>query len=153
MNFNFPGGWNKKDKSKKPDGISYPGEKAASEKETKVMMRFINGLSGLKGALNYHSTGSILYWNYNVEANAALYQRQSALASKVNSYTKYRLMPKSISTDPNGGLGDWLIYNKKIPNVTVETGTVMCPLPHTQLKRITDQNSELLSWFVKEYAK
>ena len=117
------------------------------------MMRFINGLSGLKGALNYHSTGSILYWNYNVEANAALYQRQSALASKVNSYTKYRLMPKSISTDPNGGLGDWLIYNKKIPNVTVETGTVMCPLPHTQLKRITDQNSELLSWFVKEYAK
>ena len=153
LNFNFPGGWNKKDKSKKPDGISYPGEKAASEKETKVMMRFINGLSGLKGALNYHSTGSILYWNYNVEANAALYQRQSALASKVNSYTKYRLMPKSISTDPNGGLGDWLIYNKKIPNVTVETGTVMCPLPHTQLKRITDQNSELLSWFVKEYAK
>lgn len=153
LNFNFPGGWNKKNKSKKPDGNSYPGEKAASEKETKVMMSFINSLSGIRGALNYHSTGSILYWNYNVEGTPALYSRQSALAAKVNSFTHYRLMPKSISTDPNGGFGDWLIYNKKIPNVTVETGTVMCPLPHSQLKGITERNTKLLTWFVKEYAK
>ncbi len=115
------------------------------------MIRFINGLSGIKGVLNYHSMGSILYWNYNVESNAPLYERQSALAKKVNAYTNYRLMPKSISTDPNGGFGDWLIYEKKIPNVTVET--VACPLPHSQLGRITKQNSELLNWFVKDYAK
>ena len=153
LNFNFPGGWNPKGKSKKPDGITYPGEKAASEKETKAMIRFINGLSGIKGVLNYHSMGSILYWNYNVESNVPLYERQSALAKKVNAYTNYRLMPKSISTDPNGGFGDWLIYEKKIPNVTVETGTVACPLPHSQLGRITKQNSELLNWFVKDYAK
>ena len=63
------------------------------------------------------------------------------------------LMPKSISTDPNGGLGDWLIYVKKIPNVTVEMGSVTCPLPHSQLGKITKQNSELLNWFVGEYAK
>ena len=56
-------------------------------------------------------------------------------------------MPKSISTDPNGGFGDWLIYNKKIPNVTVETGSIMCPLPHSQLGKITRENSSLLSWF------
>ena len=153
LNFNFPGGWNQKNKSKKPDGITYPGKKAASEKETKVMMSFINGLSGVRGALNYHSTGSILYWNYNVEGTPALYSRQKELAEKVNSFTHYRLMPKSISTDPNGGFGDWLIYNKKIPNVTVETGSVMCPLPHSQLKKVTRENSDLLSWFVGEYAK
>lgn len=153
LNFNFPGGWNKKNKSKKPDGISYPGKKAASEKETKVMMSFINSLSNVKGALNYHSTGSILYWNYNVENIPALYERQRTFAAKVNSFTGYRLMPKSISTDPNGGFGDWLIYNKKIPNVTVETGHVMCPLPHSQLKTITKENSALLEWFVNEYAK
>lgn len=47
LNFNFPGGWNPENKSKKPDGNSYPGEKAASEKETKVMMSFINSLSGI----------------------------------------------------------------------------------------------------------
>lgn len=153
LNFNFPGGWNKKKKAKKPDGMSYPGKKAASEKETKVMMRFINGLSGVKAALNYHSMGSILYWNYNVESDEALYARQSSLASKVNEFTKYRLMPKSISTDPNGGFGDWLIYNKKIPNVTVETGSVPCPLPHSQLKKITGENSDLLNWFIGEFAK
>lgn len=153
LNFNFPGGWNTEKKSKKPDGVSYPGEKAASEKETKVMMRFISGLSGVKAALNYHSMGGILYWNYNVERDEALYARQSSLASKVNDFTKYRLMPKSISTDPNGGFGDWLIYNKKIPNVTVETGSVPCPLPHSQLKKITGENSELLNWFVGEFAK
>lgn len=153
LNFNFPGGWNRKHKSKKPDGISYPGKKAASEKETKVMISFVNSLQNVKGALNYHSTGSILYWNYNVESTPELYVRQRAFAAKVNSFTRYRLMPKSISTDPNGGFGDWLIYNKKIPNVTVETGHVMCPLPHSQLKRITNENSELLTWFVNEYAK
>lgn len=147
LNFNFPGGWNTKNKSEKPDGMTYPGEKAASEKETKAMMRFVNSTSGLKEALNYHSTGSILYWNYNVEGTPALYSRQKALAEKVNQFTGYRLMPKSISTDPNGGFGDWLIYNKKIPNVTVETGSVMCPLPHSQLGKITRENSSLLSWF------
>ncbi len=151
LNFNFPGGWNQKDKKKKPDGITYPGKKAASEKETRVMMSFVNRNSGLKGALNYHSTGSILYWNYNVENNASLYSRQRTLAYKVNSYTHYRLMPKSISTDPNGGFGDWLIYNKKIPNVTVETGSVMCPLPFSQMKKITRENTDMLSWFVKSY--
>lgn len=148
LNLNFPGGWNTKNKSKKPDGMTYPGEKAASEKETKAMMRFVNSISGLREALNYHSTGSILYWNYNVEGTPALYDRQKALAEKVNQFTGYRLMPKSISTDPNGGFGDWLIYNKKIPNVTVETGSVMCPLPHAQLGKITRENSSLLSWFV-----
>lgn len=151
LNFNFPGGWNPKGKAKKPDGVTYPGEKAASEKETKAMMHFINRLSGIKGVLNYHSTGSILYWNYNVESNAALYEKQTALAQKVNSFTKYRLMPKSISTDPNGGLGDWLIYNKKIPTVTVETGSVPCPLPHSQFKKIMKENSGLLDWFAGEY--
>nr|MBP3598596.1 Ig-like domain-containing protein [Eubacterium sp.] len=151
LNFNFPAGWNPKDKKKKPDGITYPGKKAASEKETRVMMSLVNRMSGLKGALNYHSTGSILYWNYNVESNASLYSRQRALAYKVNSYTKYRLMPKSISTDPNGGFGDWLIYTKKIPNVTVETGSVMCPLPFSQMKKITRENTGVLSWFVKNY--
>lgn len=147
LNFNFPGGWNTENKSKKPDGMTYPGEKAASEKETKAMMKFVNNISGLREALNYHSTGSILYWNYNVEGTPALYSRQKALAEKVNQFTGYRLMPKSISTDPNGGFGDWLIYNKKIPNVTVETGSVMCPLPHSQLGKITRENSSLLSWF------
>ncbi len=151
LNFNFPGGWNQKDKKKKPDGITYPGKKAASEKETRVMMNFVNRISGLKGALNYHSTGSILYWNYNVESNPTLYNRQKTLAYKVNSYTHYRLMPKSVSTDPNGGFGDWLIYNKKIPNVTVETGSVMCPLPFSQMKKITRENTDVLSWFVKSY--
>lgn len=147
LNFNFPGGWNIKNKCEKPDGMTYPGEKAASEKETKAMMKFVNSISGLREALNYHSTGSILYWNYNVEGTPALYSRQKALAEKVNHFTGYRLMPKSISTDPNGGFGDWLIYNKKVPNVTVETGSVMSPLPHSQLGKIIRENSSLLSWF------
>lgn len=153
LNFNFSAGWNQKKKAKKPDADTFPGKKAGSEKETKVMMSFVNGISGLKGALNFHSTGSILYWNYNVESTPSLYQRQTSLAYKINSFNKYRLMPKSISTDPNGGFGDWLIYSKKIPNVTVETGTVMCPLPHSQLKSITSRNTDMLSWFVNEYAK
>lgn len=149
LNFNFSAGWNPKGKAKKADGLTYPGKKAVSEKETKVMTKFVNSISGWKASLNYHSTGSILYWNYNVESQASVYGRQKALATKVNQFTHYRLMPKSISTDPNGGFGDWLIYNKKIPNVTIETGSVMAPLPYSQFKKIFRENSDLLSWFVK----
>lgn len=49
------------------------------------------------------------------------------------------MMPKSSSTEEHGGFADWLVYEKKIVSVTVETGTVPCPLPHSQYKRFINE--------------
>lgn len=148
LNYNFPSGFSKKRKAKKPDYKSYPGKKRCSEKETKALMKFINQVQP-HTVLNIHSMGSVIYWNFNV--GGGLHQRLYNLAAKVHSYNKYRMMPKGASTNAAGGFGDWLVYGKRIPSITVETGTVRCPLPHSQFSSIYKRNNKMFTWFITRY--
>lgn len=149
LNDNFPAGF-RKGKHRKPDYMHYSGKKAGSEKETKALMAFINQVNP-QAVMNLHSTGSIVYWDFNVEDK--LHKQLEAMANKVHSFTKYTLMPKSSSTDAAGGFADWLVYKKGIVSVTVETGTSVCPLPHSEYKTIRKKNKKLLMWFMTEYKK
>lgn len=148
LNDNFPAGFSKKKKSKKPHYMKYPGKKAGSEKETKALMKFINQIKP-DAVLNLHSTGSVIYWDFNVDD--PLHQKLFNLAEKVNSFNKYRMMPKSGSTNAAGGFADWLVYEKGITSITVETGTVLCPLPHSQFKSIYKKNNKMFRWFMTKY--
>lgn len=148
LNNNFPAGFPKPKKKKKPDSESYPGKKAGSEKETQILMKFIEKVRP-DTVINLHSTGSILYWDFNVSGE--LYQKQYDLAKKIRSYNHYRMMPKSSSTDAHGGFADWLVYEKKIPSVTIETGSVACPLPHSQYASIYKKNNAMFRWFMLQY--
>lgn len=147
LNNNFPAGFYVK-KKRKPDSATYPGKKAASEKETKALIRFIERVRP-DTVLNLHSTGSILYWDFNVDGS--LHQKQYNLAKKIHSFNRYRMMPKGGSTDKRGGFADWLVYEKKIPSVTVETGSVPCPLPHSQYAAIYKKNNKMLRWYILNY--
>lgn len=147
LNNNFPVGFIKKGK-KKPHYMNYFGKRAGSERETKALMKFINKVEP-RAVLNLHSTGSILYWDFNVEGE--LYDQLYSLASKIHSFNKYTMMPKSGSTDAAGGFADWLVYKKKITSVTMETGTVVCPLPHSQYKSIYKRNNKMFRWFMTQY--
>lgn len=147
LNNNFPAGFSEK-KKKKPNYAGYPGEKAGSEKETKALMKFIRRIRP-NAVINLHSTGSVLYWNFNVEGE--LYQRLNNLAVKIRSFNGYRMMPKGASTNPGGGFADWLVYEQSIPSVTVETGSVACPLPHSQYRSIYKKNNEMFRWFMLKY--
>lgn len=147
LNNNFPAGFSVK-KKKKPDYATYPGKKAGSEKETKALMKFIQKIKP-NTVLNLHSTGSILYWDFAVDE--ALHNRQYQLAKKINSYNHYRMMPRNGSTEERGGFADWLVYEKKIPSVTIETGSVMCPLPHSQYPSIYKKNNKMFRWFMLQY--
>lgn len=148
LNYNFPSGFSKKRKSKKPDYKSYLGKKSGSEKETKALMKFINQIHP-HAVLNIHSMGSVIYWNFNV--GGSLHQRLYNLAAKARSYNKYRMMPKGGSTKASGGFGDWLVYGKGIPSITIETGTVRCPLPHSQFSSIYKRNNKMFLWFMTKY--
>ena len=148
LNDNFSAGFTTENKKKKAHYMNYPGKKAGSEKESKALMKFIKKAEP-DVVLNLHSTGSIIYWNFNVEGN--LYDKLEKLATKVNSFNKYPLMPKGGSTNGAGGFADWLVYKKGIPSVTIETGNVVCPLPHSQFKKIYKENNEMFRWFMTEY--
>lgn len=148
INNNFPAGFKKSKRTKKPDWVFYSGKKAGSEKETKALMKFVESVNP-DAVINLHSTGSIIYWDFNVESG--LHRQLYQLASKVNSMNKYRMMPKSSSTSMAGGFADWLVYEKKIPSITIETGSVPCPLPHSQYKKVYAKNAGMLTWFVTKY--
>lgn len=147
LNNNFPAGF-RKAKKKKPDAIRYFGKKAGSEKETQALMKFIEKVKP-DAVINLHSMGNVLYWDFNVDGQ--LYQKQYNLAKKIRSYNHYRMMPKGQSTDGNGGFADWLVYKKRIPSVTIETGSVTCPLPHSQYASIYKKNNPVLRWFMLQY--
>jgi len=148
LNNNFPTGFKKNKYHKKPDYMGYSGKKAASEKETQALMKFINKVKP-DSVLNLHSTGSIIYWDFNVEES--LHQKLQELAEKVSSFNEYRLMPKTASTNAGGGFADWLVYKKGIVSITLETGTVVCPLPHSQYKKIYKKNNEMFRWYMTKY--
>lgn len=148
LNDNFSAGFTTEKKKKKAHYMGYPGKKAESEKETRALVKFMNTTKP-DAVLNLHSTGSIIYWDFNVEGK--LHEDLEKLAGKVNSFNKYQLMPKSGSTDAAGGFADWLVYKKGIPSITIETGNVVCPLPHSQFKKIYKENNKMFRWFMTEY--
>lgn len=148
LNDNFPAGFQKKGMKKKPSYMSYPGKKAASEKETKALIRFVNKIKPA-AVLNIHSTGSIIYWDFDVQQ--ALHDKLNHLASKINSFNKYPMMPRNGSTSAAGGFADWINYKKGIPSVTIETGSVKCPLPHSEYKSIYKKNNKMFRWFMTKY--
>jgi g-D-glutamyl-meso-diaminopimelate peptidase len=147
LNNNFPAGF-KKGKAKKAHYMNYYGKKAGSEKETKALMKFINEINP-NAVLNIHSTGSIIYWDFDVEQK--LHDKLQEMAEKIHSYNKYMLMPRDDSTEAGGGFADWIVYKKKIPSVTVETGNEACPLPHSEYKSIYKKNHDMFMWFMTEF--
>lgn len=127
--------------------MGYPGKKAASEKEAKILMNFINNV-GPTTVLNVHSTGSVIYWDFDVTGER--HEKLQELAEKIHSYNKYMLMPKSGSTTAAGGFADWIVYAKERTSVTIETGTGVCPLGHSEFKKIWKKNNKMFRWFITE---
>ena len=147
LNNNFPAGY-KESEERNPHFMAYNGKKAGSEKEAKIMMKLVNDVKPT-AVINLHSTGSILYWDFDVED--PLHEKLYEMASKIHSFNRYTMMPKTGSTSGNGGFADWIVYEKKTPSVTIETGTVPCPLPHSQYKKIYKRNYDMFLWFMTEY--
>lgn len=148
LNDNFPAGFQKDGRRKKPDYMAYPGKKAASERETKMLMRLVHDVQP-QAVLNVHSTGSVIYWDFDVDEK--LHDKLYQFAVKVNSFNDYILMPPNGSTRATGGFADWLNYEKGIPSITIETGTSECPLPHSEYASIYKRNNKMFRWFMTKY--
>lgn len=148
INDNFPAGFNGERGRKKPAYMAYPGKKAASERETKCLMRLVDDIRP-EAVLNVHSTGSVIYWDFDVDEK--LHRKLYELADKIHSFNKYTLMPANGSTSETGGFADWLNYKKGIASITIETGKSECPLPHSEYAKIYKQNNKMFRWFMTKY--
>lgn len=138
LNRNFPCGF-----GKSPDrGKRNPGVSAADQLETQSLMKFVNDLTNPLGIIHYHSRGNLIYYDYNV--HGALKSQITTLAAIAHRVTGYKLVENTKDTVPAGGFGDWCVYEKKIPSVTIETGFLKTPVPRWQLNGIYNRNLFLL---------
>lgn len=126
----------------------YSGESPADAPETKLLMDYVSGLSGLRAVIHYHSRGNLIYWDYPV--SGPLRSQIRNLAETASALTGYRKVTASKDTKPNGGFGDWCVFSKKIPSITIETGRFFCPVPLRQFSGILKHNLPFLEALIKE---
>lgn len=87
--------------------------------------------------------GNIIYWDY--PGNTVSAQSQE-LANAVSAKTGYRLAGSS----GHGGFKDWLqIKENPIPSLTIEVGSVSCPMPVTEFTDVWNKNQEVWAVVLK----
>lgn len=138
LNRNFPCGFGKASDRR----VRNPGKFAGDQQETRLLMDFVNHLTHAIGIIHYHSRGRLIYYDYDV--TQPLRTKIETLAYAAHRATGYRLATQTKDTKPSGGFGDWCVYEKKIPSITIETGYLKTPVPHWQLNGILEKNLLLL---------
>lgn len=133
LNQNFPANWEKVTSSQYPSYATYKGTSALSEPESQALANLANSRSWA-ATISYHSMGNVIYWDY---AGNRQYDRSRELANLIAANTGYR--PAGASG--NGGFKDWTqIKDDPAAGLTIETGSVACPLPLSEYEKIWYQN-------------
>ncbi len=133
LNQNFPAGWEVIVGSPAPSYSSYKGTSPLSEPETQALANLVNGRRW-SATVSYHSMGNIIYWDY--EGNR-VQQASGEITSLLELSTGYR----AAGSSGHGGFKDWTqIKEDPIPGVTIETGSVACPLPLSEYEDIWNRN-------------
>lgn len=133
LNQNFPAGWELIVASPAPSYSSYKGTQPLSEPETQALANLVNARKW-SATVSYHSMGNIIYWDY--EGNR-VQQASGEITSLIEISTGYR----AAGSSGRGGFKDWTqIKDDPIPGVTIETGSVACPLPLSEYQDIWNRN-------------
>lgn len=138
LNRNFPCGFGCSPDRKKRN----PGASAGDQLETQYLMKFVENLKNPQGIIHYHSRGNVIYYDYDV--HGTLKGRITTMAAIAHRVTGCRLIENTKDTRPAGGFGDWCVYEKKIPSITIETGFLKTPVPAWQLNGICRKHLFLL---------
>lgn len=137
LNRNYSPGWESVTDRTAPSSGLYKGTAPGSEAESQALMNIVNSLSNPLLALSYHSYGALVYWQYGQEE--PLWSQNQQLAAHVEALTSYYQAGYS----NEAGFSNWCVNVKKIPSVTVETGSVPAPLPLDQFALLWSQNKEM----------
>lgn len=133
LNQNFPANWELVTTTQLPSYATYKGDAPLSEPESQALADLVNSRPWAV-TISYHSMGNVIYWDYTGNKKQAESQQ---LAGLISDNTGYRLYGSS----GHGGFKDWTqTMENPVPGLTIETGSVACPLPIDQFNPIWDAN-------------
>ena len=142
LNQNFPADWDEVTSTDMPSYATYKGVAPLSEPESQALANLIQSRNWT-ATISYHSMGNIIYWDYPGKTVSAQSQE---LANAVSAKTGYRLAGSS----GHGGFKDWLqIKENPIPSLTIEVGSVSCPMPVTEFTDVWNKNQEVWAVVLK----
>ena len=124
-----------------PSGSGYKGAKPVSEKESKTLVRVVNAAKPT-AVISYHAMGQILYWDFGQKGTAR--KKELALLNAIRRINKYAPV-YGYSKYSSTGFGDWVAIKKKLPTVTIEIGSVSCPLPKSQFSSVWKKNKLVIA--------
>ncbi|MDD7403591.1 MAG: M14 family zinc carboxypeptidase [Butyribacter sp.] len=157
--------------TKEAGSEGYSGKEALSEKESAAINRrvtFLEEVKGLQGVVHYHAMGSEIYASCHTEGETALKTAfMYAVARGVTGYPQADEEENNIKqmkerqdaakmeiekqTDrdgmyfqDHGNLREYLLYEKKLPGITVEVGRFRCPGPLCEFFFIWRKNKNLV---------
>ena len=133
LNQNFPANWEQVVSCPDPSYATYRGASALSEPESQALANLVNSRSWA-ATISYHSMGNVIYWDYTGNKQ---FDRSRELADMVAMNTGYR----PAGSSGHGGFKDWTqIKENPIAGLTIETGSVACPMPLSEYEKIWYQN-------------
>lgn len=137
LNNNFPAYW--EELILPTDAGSFAnckGISPLSEPETQALASLSTQRSWA-AAISYHSMGNIIYWD--TEGNQTA-QASLALAQSVSQVTGYSID----NSKGKGGYKDWMQLNgQMVPSITIEVGSVSCPMPLSEYPSVWNQNKSV----------
>jgi g-D-glutamyl-meso-diaminopimelate peptidase len=147
LNHNFPADWESIVTS--ATDASYAGFKGTaplSEPESQALASVADKYPWV-ATISYHSMGNIIYWN--AQANRVK-DASLNLAQSVAQVTGYRLD----GSEGKGGYKDWMqSRDNPVPGITIEVGSVSCPLPLSEFESVWQRNKavwvQAMKWAIE----
>lgn len=150
INRNFDAGWEEYEGMQKPGREGFKGTKPASEPETRAVLKAAERYT-IDCCISYHSSGSLVYWDYGSEG--AVYKAEKRLAEVVGRNTGYPLESTVKSCVDAAGCSDYFVRKLGIPAVTIETGKGECPLREPEFEDIYQRNRNLWKALAEEFTE
>lgn len=139
LNRQFSVGWGSKIFTTTPGAENYRGETPLKEPEVLAVKNALEQREFV-AAITYHSMEGAIYWNLDQQGELA--NRTAALAAHCRNVSGYRLDPGPSTL--NGLDYNYMIWEKGIPAVCIETGRVACPLPYSQWSTLWAENAMMM---------
>lgn len=139
LNQNFPALW--ETITTGPSHASYAnykGTSSLSEPESQALANLANSRNWTL-TISYHSMGNLVYWDF---AGNKVSAQSKALAALVTGITGYRTNGSS----GKGGFKDYVqIKDNPIPSLTIEVGSVACPMPVSEFGNVWNSNQSIMA--------
>ena len=139
LNRQFSVGWNSNVTEIAPCSDTYNGVAPFTEPEAVAVKNALEQREFV-AAITYHTMEGAIYWNLGQQGDVLF--RNQILANQCQAISGYRLDPGP--SDLKGLEYNYMIFEKGIPTVCIETGRKFSPLPYSEWDSVWRENSMMM---------